>query len=345
MTEEKTAKEYPLISVIVPVYNAEKFLRATIKDIQDQTYPNLEILLVDDGSADGSCAVCEALEAEDVRIRAFHKKNGGASSARNLGLRNAAGELIGFVDADDHIEPDMYERLYTAYKAEVERGREKGSFLVQTGRREIDEDGNALPYVLKTPEKEVFEGSEEFIGSLLLYTGDASFCTKLVPAACFEEYEFPEGMMGEDFLLHIRMLPEISGVLRIPAEGYRVVHRRGSATRRADASSFSAAYVDIVRHADTVEQETCRRYPALKEAAGRFGLYERLDYMLHVPIETMNADNAFYMAVKRYLRKNFSAMLKNPYLTAKNKIYLILLTAAPKTVRKVHRALKGKTLQ
>ena len=337
-------KERPLISVIVPIYNAESFLAATVSDICSQTYENLEILLVDDGSVDGSLQLCHALAAGDSRIRVLHKDNGGASTARNLGIREASGRLLGFVDSDDHIEPEMYSRLCEAYEDQA-RKLGRADFLVQAGRTEEDEEGKRLPPVLTTPPMAVFEEAEAFIRSLLMYTGDASFCTKLVPKTCFERHLFPEGVLGEDFYLHIEMLPEIAGVLRIPYDGYRVVHRRGSATRRAAADHFSRAYIDIIRHADYVERETCRHFPGLKAPALRFGLYERLDYMLHVPIAEMNRDNEFYQQVCAYLRRNFGKMLRTSGLSLKNKVYLTLLTAAPVTVRRVHRKLKGGRLQ
>ncbi|MGN0231004.1 MAG: glycosyltransferase family 2 protein [Muribaculaceae bacterium] len=99
----------PKISVIVPVYNAEQWLERCIDSIVAQTYTDWELLLVDDGSADRSGDICDRYAAADPRIRAFHKPNGGVSSARNLGLDNASGEWITFVDADDYIEPRFLE--------------------------------------------------------------------------------------------------------------------------------------------------------------------------------------------------------------------------------------------
>ena len=100
-----------LISVIVPAYNIESYLSATLDSILAQTHENLEILVVNDGSKDGTGAVIDRYAAMDRRIRAIHKENGGVTSARLRGLGEATGEWIGFVDGDDLIEPDMYERL------------------------------------------------------------------------------------------------------------------------------------------------------------------------------------------------------------------------------------------
>lgn len=102
----------PLISVIVPVYNVEPYLDRCIQSIVEQTYENLEIILVDDGSPDNCPAVCDAWAEKDNRIRVIHKVNGGLSDARNVGMAIATGELIGFVDSDDWISPDMYQLLY-----------------------------------------------------------------------------------------------------------------------------------------------------------------------------------------------------------------------------------------
>ena len=99
------------ISVIIPVYNVVSFLPRCLESVCGQTYGNLEILLVDDGSTDGSGALCGRWAEKDARIRVIRKENGGVSSARNAGLKAASGELIGFVDADDQIDPEMYEKL------------------------------------------------------------------------------------------------------------------------------------------------------------------------------------------------------------------------------------------
>ncbi len=103
-----------LISVIVPVYNMEQYLERCIHSIRQQTYENLQIILVDDGSTDSSPRMCDEYAAQDARIKVVHKPNGGLSDARNAGLAIATGDYIGYVDSDDWIEPHMYERLYEA---------------------------------------------------------------------------------------------------------------------------------------------------------------------------------------------------------------------------------------
>lgn len=101
----------PLISIVVPVYNVKQFLTKCLNSIISQTYSNLEIIVVDDGSTDGSATICDDYAKKDKRISVIHKENGGLASARNAGIDVAKGTYIGFVDSDDYIEPYMYEKL------------------------------------------------------------------------------------------------------------------------------------------------------------------------------------------------------------------------------------------
>ena len=100
-----------LISVIVPVYNAEKYLRACLDSLRQQRYSAIEVWMVDDGSTDGSGAICDEYEAADSRFHAVHQQNAGVSAARNAGIRKAGGKYIGFIDSDDWLEPEVYETL------------------------------------------------------------------------------------------------------------------------------------------------------------------------------------------------------------------------------------------
>lgn len=322
-----------LLSVIVPVYNIEDCLERCVNSIRSQTERNLEILLVDDGSTDGSGALCDRLAKEDGRIRVFHKENGGSSSARNLGIERARGEWLGFVDSDDWIDPEMYALL-------LQEAAGRGADIAQASRDEIDEDGNRRPDVCAPPEAVTFCPAEDFLRELLLHRGDCSFCTKLVRRSLFDGKRFPEGRLNEDFRLLVEMLAEGAGVCILPQQMYHVFYRLGSNTRKKDPDDFSRVFLDIVDNADFVEELVGRRYPHLKEEAVRFGLFQRLDYLLHIPIGRMTSKDPFYRNVIRYLRRHVRDTLTNPWLSSKNRVYLLLLTAAPKTVRKAHARLR-----
>lgn len=324
----------PLVSIIIPVYNIMDCLEKCVDSCIKQTYENIEIIMVDDGSTDGTGELCDKLKEKDDRIRVFHKENGGSSSARNLGIQQAKGEYLGFVDSDDFISPTMYEELVDAVmRFEVP--------IAQVSRDEIDDQGNKLPDVCTPPEKAFLCNSEEFMKELLMHRGDCSFCTKLIQKDLFAGKEFPVGKLNEDFYLLLQLLKEVKGIYILPGQLYHVFYRIGSNTRKKDKNEFSRVFMDIVENADVAKEIVDKQYPALKEVCIRFGLYQRLDYMLHVPVGMMNAKNQFYVGVKRYLREHLKDTIKNDYLTKKNKIYLILLTMAPKTVRFLHQKMRS----
>ncbi len=321
----------PLISIIVPVYNIMEYLPRCVKSLQAQTYPNIEIILVDDGSTDGTGELCDKLAEGDERIRVFHKENGGSSSARNLGIAKALGEYLGFVDSDDFVEADMYELLYQA----IEQFQVN---TAQVGRDELDMEGKRLPDICIPPGEAECVGAEEFLRELLMHRGDCSFCTKLVKKELFDGWQFPVGVLNEDFHLLVQLLPQIGRIVCLPKQAYHVFYKTGSNTRKE--AGFSRVFADNIDNADMVYEIVKRDYPQLLPIAFRFGIFQRLDYMLHIPISQMTKDNVMYQSVAVYLRKNWWRGLANPYLTLKNKCYHTLFAMAPRTVRVLHKKLK-----
>lgn len=317
------------ISVIIPIYNIEDCLERCVKSVLNQTIKELEVILVDDGSTDNTPALVDKLAESDYRIKAFHKSNGGSSSARNLGLDHASGEYIGFVDSDDYISPYMYEKL-------LDYAVETGLAIVQTGRDEIAADGKQLPNVVETPETYQIVSSEEFMKELLLHRGDCSFCTKLIRRDLFDDKRFPEGELNEDFRLFTSMLRCVDGVGVLPCVGYHVYYREGSNTRRKDKNDFSRVFTDIVVNADRIEKLVEETFPELNLYAKRFALVQRLDYMLHIPISQMNGSNEFYNSVKGYLRTHKNEIKTNPYISDDQRSKLKLLASAPRLVREIH---------
>lgn len=327
--------ETPMLSIIVPVYNILEYLPRCVHSITAQTYTNLEILLVDDGSTDGTDKLCDELAKEDGRIRVFHKENGGSSSARNLALKEARGEYFGFVDSDDYISPNMYEMLYQAVS-------EKGVKMAQIGRDEIDQEGNRLPDICEPPKEPILIASEAFLKELLMHRGDSSFCTKLVHRELFENREFPIGRLNEDFYLLVHMLKDCEGLVSLPQQAYHVFYRMGSNSRRVDKNDFSRVYGDCVDNADMVMELVKESFPELVDVALRFGVFQRLEYLLHIPIVQMTKEQKQYRAIVKWMRENWLGSMKNPYLTGKNKCYHTLFAIAPKGIRVLHARLKKR---
>ena len=143
-----------MISIIIPIYNVDKYLTKCIESIVSQTYQDLEIIMVDDGSSDACPQICDQYAEKDSRIVVIHQKNSGVSAARNAGLKVATGKYISFIDADDYIEFDMYENMVRAFEIE-------DSELVICGYDYVDEDGNTTR-LYREKEHEIINQKECF---------------------------------------------------------------------------------------------------------------------------------------------------------------------------------------
>ena len=210
----------PLISVIVPVYKVEKYLDRCVQSIVDQTYPNLEIILVDDGSPDNCPAMCDAWAAKDPRIKVIHKENGGLSDARNVGMAAATGEYLGFVDSDDFIAPEMYQML-------LERMIADGSDIAACGVEMVFEDGTPSRMLTKA-------------GNCVLGTGEAMEAIveeswlkqpvwyKLYKAELIRDIPFPVGKYHEDVFWSYQVIARAKRVSVIDTPCYFYLQRSGS---------------------------------------------------------------------------------------------------------------------
>ena len=318
-----------MISIIIPVYNKEAELSQCLDSVLGQSYPLLELLLVDDGSTDGSAALCEEYAAKDSRVRVIRKENGGASSARNLGIEEAQGEYIGFVDADDWIEPDMYYTL----RAYLEDN--KAYSCAQLMSRNFNADGELVLAAKRTDGAVEVLTPEAFFRQLILHEGDSSFCTKLFRSEFIKQYRFKEGHKNEDFELLLRMLPGLSaGLPTLGVAGYNIRLSEESATRGTYRQQL---YEDMMYNAFTACRIARDDYPEYLEEGKRFRLVQALDFFLHIPIEQMKPENLFYMRILRFLRSEKKEIAKNRYLSIKQRQYLMLLSTAPVGVRKIHK--------
>ena len=327
------------ISVIIPAYNIEDLLEKCVTSVVSQDYPKelLQIIIVDDGSTDGTPAKADELADRYSNVQVIHKPNGGSSSARNVGIEAATGDYLGFVDSDDYISGVMYSTM-------MEAALRNNADMVQIARDEISESGDKLPDVLEPFDKEKEITPDEHLRTLLMHTGDASFCTKLTKRELFtEDMRFPEGELNEDFYLMIHMLEKVNKLILLPQACYHVFYRTGSNSRKKaqDKDYFPPVFTDIVRNSDVALDLVRRNHKELIPVALRFGFVQRLDYLLHIPISKMTSDNTFYKKVVSDLRAGFVKMLGNRYLTGKQKAYLVLLSVAPKGVRSIHARIRG----
>ena len=234
----------PKYSFVIPVYNCVRYLEECVDSVLSQTVADFEILLIDDGSTDGSGALCDKLRERDDRIRVFHKKNGGAASARNLGIDRAEGQYLLFVDGDDTIAPNCLETVGPV----LSDGKSlpvfgmcfdfwKGDRIVRT-----DECGMAFPgsHTVIDVAKDMPRFFEDNVLS--------SACNKVFPAELLREYalRFPESMMlYEDFAFVLRCLPHFERLYVIPKGLY---HYRN----QSDSSHTAQRVADLDRLRDNL---------------------------------------------------------------------------------------------
>lgn len=314
------------VSVIVPVYNSKAYLERCVDAILTQTYSDLEVVLVDDGSSDNSLEICREYEKKDSRIKVFHKENGGSSSARNVGIKEATGEYICFCDSDDYYEKDIIENLMKVFNENSD------AVIAQCMAVCRDEDGTLVSGPLKDSGKIVKETNEEFLRELLLHVGDSSFCSKMIKSDFMKRFSFNEGRLNEDFELLVYMLEEFDAIYTYEITGYNIILRFGSNTRNVYKNLF---YDCMIENSDMVAELVDKKHPTLKEEARKFQLYQRLDYTLHTPLSKMK-NNPMSDKVLKELKLWRKDIKNNPYLAKKDRRNLMILSRVPHLSKWVH---------
>ena len=266
----------PLVSIIIPVYKVEKFLDECVASVAAQTYANLEILLVDDGSPDNCPAMCDAWAARDPRIRVIHKPNGGLSDARNAGIAEAIGAYIYFADSDDTVAPTLVEDCLNAM-------REYDADLVMFQFDTISE--NNKPLLSNYRHNDFTEVQVltpvEAIKKQVKAEIDGYFWAFLAPASTYQGtgFSFPVGRKIEDLSRICNVIGEATRVVRLPKALYHYRMREGSITASWDPQLTR----DWTRAADDREEYIVHRFPELKG----FMTLQQLNFFANLDYETM----------------------------------------------------------
>ncbi|BBH27394.1 glycosyl transferase family 2 [Intestinibaculum porci] len=247
----------PLISVIVPIYNVEQYLKRCVESIRRQTYSNLEIILVDDGSPDNCGKICDDYKKEDNRIKVIHKKNGGLSDARNAGIEIAQGEYITCIDSDDFISQFFIENLWIAIQ--------KSGCEIATSWFADYYEGDNIPEAKKVDMKDIAVLSrEEFYKKLLYQDGvEVSAWGKLYKTDLFEGVKYPVGKLYEDIPTTYLLVEKTNKVAVIPNIDYFYFQRSTSIAQ----TTFSMRKMDAINHMDDFKNYIIHNYPSLKRAA------------------------------------------------------------------------------
>lgn len=306
-----------LISIIVPVYNVEEYLPRCVDSILAQTYKNLEIILVDDGTKDASDKICDAYAARDSRIKVIHKENGGLSSARNAGIDIARGEYLGFVDSDDWIEPEMYETLLSlAQKYDVK--------LVCGGRYDFSSRRNEKTIGLCPEKEEVISGMELLGRTFTWQNCDSAAWDKLYHRSLFETIRYPEGLVNEDVAVFYKLAELVDRAAMCDKPLYNYFHRPGSITY----SKLSEKSFHLVGHTAVVYPYIREHHPALTNQARYQRVRSLASTMLSIDLAGEAAwkeHAARYQEYQKELRSHLGFVLKNAYFTKKQRRDFTLL--------------------
>lgn len=246
--------EHPLISVIVPVYRVEAYLGKCVDSILAQTYENLEVILVDDGSPDGSGAICDDYAQRDPRVRVIHKENGGLSSARNAGLDAANGDYIGFVDSDDWLEPETYTWL-------MDMAQQENVKLVCAGRFDCNSWDGSRTTGLCPQRKEVITGEEMTRRIFRWENVDSAAWDKLYHRSLFDGIRYPVGVVSEDVPVTWRLAMNAGRVGLLDKPVYNYFHRPGSITTSAFSPKTFQPSVHTAKILEKMRQEHPRLVP------------------------------------------------------------------------------------
>lgn len=246
---------YPKISIIVPVFNLDKYIEDTIKSLLNQTYKNIEIILVDDGSTDNSADICDKLADTHKNISVIHQKNQGVSAARNAGIAAATGELIGFCDGDDTIDADMYEFLYNLIEKD-------NADIALCEVRFILEDGKIRN--IATGQYNVWHSPDEFLVDFFSGKVKMGVATKLFSKKICDKIKFPVGYKtNEDKYFTFLAALNAKNISSKNDAKYNYFRRAGSSS----FTEFNNKYFDCIKLADKMLDTTIELYPDLKENA------------------------------------------------------------------------------
>ena len=240
---EKNKENGPLVSVIVPVYRAEKYINQCVDSLLGQSYRNIEVILVDDGSPDRSGAICDEYAALDSRVKVIHKPNGGVSVARQTGMDNATGEYTIHADPDDWVEPTMIEEL-------VAKAREEDADMVicdYISEHDYGQEYNRMDLPLRPT-------ADDLLRRLLLQQLHGSCCNKLVRRACSNGVRFTPSHLCifEDELYNIRILLEDIKVVYLPKAFYHYRMNNSDSLCHAYSTKSLNSAIDVEKEKERI---------------------------------------------------------------------------------------------
>lgn len=315
----------PLISVIIPVYNVEVYLERCVESVRRQTYNNLEILLIDDGSTDGSGNLCDGLQGRDERIRVIHQPNGGLSAARNAGIQHCCGEFIAFLDSDDFICENHVELLFDNLEEEQAD--------IAIGILKVTES-DTIPAIASYSKKQIWDGLAATEYLLYQKCFSTSACAKLYHRSLWNDIAFPEGKLFEDTVTLPYVFAKAKKIVWINAEIYGYFKRPGSITK----TSFHNRMMDYESGIAKLMDELGVKYPRIQTALLSRYVWANVYLWIQMPSEGFEPERGI---VETNIRTYRGKVLLDPKVALKNRIVILLTYLGHKNIKKIYQWMNG----
>lgn len=322
----------PLISVIVPVYNVKHYLKKCLDSIINQSYNNLEIIIIDDGSTDGSGKIIDDYNNNDSRIKIVHQKNGGLSHARNVGLDMMQGEYVTFIDSDDFVTPDYVSYLFNLIKkTNFQAKLSLCSLMNHYSKTNKDvNSGNGI--------REILTGKECI--EMMCYHNLVDTCAyaKLAKKELYNDIKFPEGKLFEDIATTYRLFLRCDQV----ACGFEPKYYYNVRSNSIVTSKFSKSKLQLLEMTDKMANTVNDIYPELSNATLRRRVYARFS-TLNQTLNVKKAQN-IQRDLINFIKEHKSTILNDPKTPQRDRIaYALLSLGLPfyKVGWKIYEKVKG----
>lgn len=301
----------PLISVILPIYNVETFLPRCVESVMRQTYKNLEIILVDDGSPDGCPQLCDAYAKQDERIRVLHKANGGLSDARNQGALIATGKYITFIDSDDYVKDTYVEYLYRL----IEKYQTRMSLCTHTV---VFENGKTIRYD---------EGGDEVLSTencleRMLYDDviNTSAWAKLYETEMVRQFPYPVGKLFEDIATTYKFFMACGSIACGYESQYFYMLRSSSIVYQ----QFNPKKLELLEMTDCMADDVRKQYPQLERAVERRQLYARFSTLNQ--LQDVKGHKAEKKMLIDYIKRHKGCVVGNSRAPKRDKLAIAALS-------------------
>lgn len=315
-------KKSPKVSIIVPVYNCAKYLKSCVTSILSQTYQNLEIIFIDDGSTDDSLGLLQSYAKSDSRIKVVSQKNQGLSATRNTGLHKSTGDYVTFVDGDDQIEPTMISNMVNALLQEK-------ADIIACSFKELYPSGKLIGFS-HSQKSQVFDTKNALKAMLKEQGFMLSATMKLFPLDYFNDVKFPIGKLHEDVGTTYKLIMKAQKIAFIPDELYIYHHYGTSITRSFDNRKF-----DLIDLTDQMCDDIVQKYPDLKNTANERRMRARFSLLRQLP-----ARHPRKKELINYLKNHKAYITKNPEATLSDQVALRIVLKSPKLLKLAYRISK-----